>query len=575
MSVAVELQRIYTEEFLYVVRVLKRREAAVEAPRAVYTDAVEQTAEVRLRLVKLVFETPRPLSYQLDLSLPQIAKIDVRLKPLSPSLEKPRQISLQLECGVPPVKPLTASLKPIAVSFQGAPQIRLGLSFEPHRIAPLRLKLAEISPSFERPREVSVSVDFSIPSLAAALPQPGPPDAPDEAAAPLEELDRLYSEPLLRLGVVISERPVVIVARPTSFGYVEFLKRVLREIYRVRSGGLPEPKHVSTLEDLRLLLPVDVGAGKRLFVLDLSQGRAQEPEAEDRLEVKGRDLERLRDRLRELFSQALGFFVIYGDVSSIWEPLLTEAVRGYASVVPSPVEVSMRPGRLPFYVLLANVMWGRISDPVLDYKRLGFRDFDEFVVWLEDEYWRRLGEVSFEVLYKTKPSAGERESELHYLAKAFVVRHLAERVGLHCVETEKEEGAVVFDVVVDHEKAVTCGSLQGLVVEVETLYGTGTVVHKLVETVKRAGKRKMWIVVPNPQAVIYLPLLLRTRRELRKEHDVEFYTLDVTSRGLVRLTDVATMLVKKWKETTEGAEEAKRHAATPFTAKDSATQIDT
>jgi hypothetical protein len=35
------------------------------------------------------------------------------------------------------------------------------------------------------------------------------------------------------------------------------------------------------------------------------------------------------------------------------------------------------------------------------------------------------------------------------------------------------------------------------------------------------------------------------------------------------------MLVKKWKETTEGAEEAKRHAATPLTAKDSATQTDT
>jgi hypothetical protein len=123
------------------------------------------------------------------------------------------------------------------------------------------------------------------------------------------------------------------------------------------------------------------------------------------------------------------------------------------------------------------------------------------------------------------------------------------------------------------------------VVEVETLYGTGTVVHKLVETVKRAcmrklvetveraGVRKMWIVVPNPQAVIYLPLLLKTRRELRRKYDVEFYTLDVTSRGLVRLTDVVSILVKKWKETTEGAEETKRHTA--LTAKDSATQIDT
>jgi hypothetical protein len=542
------------EELLYVVRVLRRREAAVEVPRAAPVDAAEQTVEVRLRLVKPVFETPRPLSYQLDLSLPQIAKIDLRLRPLSPSFEEPRQISLQLEYGVPPVKPLAASLKPIIVSFQGAPQIRLGLSFEPPHIAPLRLKLAEISPSFERPREVSVSVDFSVPSLATASPQPGPPDAPE---APLEELEEAYSEPLLRLGVVISERPVVIVARPTGFGYIELLKRVLREVYRVRSGGLPEPRHVSTPEDLRLLLPVDVGAGKRLFVLDLSRSRAQGPKADDLLKEKSRDLDRLRDRLRELFSQEFGFFVIYGDVLSIWERVPAEAAGGYASVVPSPVEVSMKPGRLPFYVLLANAMWGRVSDPVLDYERLGFRDFDEFVVWLEDQYWRRLGEVSFKVLYKTKPSAGERESELHYLAKAFVVRHLAERVGLNCVKTEKGEDTAVFDVV------VTCGGLQELVVEVETLYGTGTVVHKLVETVERAGGRKMWIVVPNPQAVIYLPLLLRTRRELRRKYDVEFYTLDVTSRGLVRLTDVASSLVKKWKETTEGA---------PLTTKDSASQ---
>jgi hypothetical protein len=79
----------------------------------------------------------------------------------------------------------------------------------------------------------------------------------------------------------------------------------------------------------------------------------------------------------------------------------------------------------------------------------------------------------------------------------------------------------------------------------------------------------MWIVVSNPQAVIYLPLLLRTRRELRRRHYVEFYTLDVTSRGLVRLTDVASSLVKKRKETTEASEEAKRRAA--LTTKDSDT----
>jgi hypothetical protein len=94
------------------------------------------------------------------------------------------------------------------------------------------------------------------------------------------------------------------------------------------------------------------------------------------------------------------------------------------------------------------------------------------------------------------------------------------------------------------------------VVEVETLYGT--LVHKLVETVERAEKRKMWIVVPNPQALIYLPLLLRTRRELRRKYDVEFYTLDVTSRGLVRLTDVAGEEMERDDRRRRGGEATRR-----------------
>jgi acetolactate synthase regulatory subunit len=122
MAVVELRQGTSPEEFLYVVRVLRRREAAVmEMAHSARIDAAEQTVEVRLRLVKPVFETPRPLSYQLDLSLPQIAKIDLRLRPFSPSFEGPRQISLQLEYGVPPVKPLAASLKPITVFPRGPP----------------------------------------------------------------------------------------------------------------------------------------------------------------------------------------------------------------------------------------------------------------------------------------------------------------------------------------------------------------------------------------------------------------------------------------------------------------------
>jgi hypothetical protein len=62
---------------------------------------------------------------------------------------------------------------------------------------------------------------------------------------------------------------------------------------------------------------------------------------------------------------------------------------------------------------------------------------------------------------------------------------------------------------------------------------------------KPTGGHLLAVVVEDPEGA-------------EEEHDVEFYTLDVTSRGLVRLTDVASMLVKKWKETTKGAEEANK-----------------
>ena len=53
---------------------------------------------------------------------------------------------------------------------------------------------------------------------------------------------------------------------------------------------------------------------------------------------------------------------------------MPEALHCEAEVLWDAVEASMRLGRLPFYVLLANAVWGQVSDPVLDYGRLGFRD---------------------------------------------------------------------------------------------------------------------------------------------------------------------------------------------------------
>jgi len=155
----------------------------------------------------------------------------------------------------------------------------------------------------------------------------------------------------------------------------------------------------------------------------------------------------------------------------------------------------------------------------------------------------------------------------HYLTKAFIVNYLTRELteefrskgieedearvkALDCVETEYQLGNVRFDVYVKPD----CGSrLGGLVVEVEALYGTGTVVHKVLDTVEsrvKAGVNRLWVVVPNPQATILLPQLLKLEMHVKKRYnrDIEFYTLDVTSNVPIRLVDVVRRLLSRWRE---------------------------
>ena len=416
------------------------------------------------------------------------------------------------------------------------------------------------------------------------------------------EVDEVVNKVLFGLGRVVPDRPLVIIARRgNGFGYIEFLKRVLREVYRVRVGGLPNPKHLGHAEDLTLLMPIEVSAGGRLFVIDLTSDNLREllKDSVRLARIRGR----IRDRLRELFSQGFGFIMIYGDdndvsefLSGVWikEPI-GEGNFNYYSTVLSPVEVNLIDKGLSketirdFYTLLASMMWGRVSEAVMSYeevvRRFGSQQsdndnknrnsiedaFDRFVVWLEDGYWRSLeGSVSdFDVQVLVRPSVegdeGGLESMSHYLTKAFIVNYLIRELteefkgegvtedearsrALECVETEYQHGNVRFDVYVKPG----CGSrFGGLVVEVETLYGTGTVLHKVLNTIEsRVGVDRLWVVIPNPQAIIYLPQLLRLEMHVRRKYkgDIEFYTLDVTSGAPIRLVDVARRLLSRWRE---------------------------
>ena len=602
--------------YLYILRTRRRKGLGTlsiqTAPGSAGSTAVSEGEEIRIKLAKVGvrFERPAGIKLSLNAEAPSFsAPRQLQLVPVGVSFNRVGPISLKVDERAPVnvVPSAKVSLQPVTVSFSRPSAVSLQLDGSYHVPQRTTYELKPVSVTFAQPGQASLgSVSDEVRGLGVTLASSTKSDTtPAVAPSPhelsegeIEEIEKAVDSALFGLGRLVPDRPLLIVARHAKgFDYIEFLKRALREVYRVRVGGLPEPKHVSNVADLRPLIPVEVGAGGRLFVIDLVSGDLGDLLKNS--DVKGSSqalLVRIMDRLRELFSQGYGFIVVYGDhyIDILMRGAWPEAPRGgalqnYLLTIPRPSRASPEISKESLYVLLANLMWGRVSEPVMDYEDIG--SFDGLVVRLEDEYWKALEGAlkDFNIQVLVRPSAegdeAGRESMSHYLTKAFIVNYLVSRLteefkgkgakedearrrALECVRTEHQPGGanVRYDIYVkDKDANNDCGFMSKLVVEVETLYGTGTALHKVLDTIEsrvNAGADRLWVVVPNPQAVIYLSQLLRLERYARerfKGKEIEFYTLDVKGGAPVRLVEVARKLLDEWKrlkgKPTGGAEE--------------------
>ena len=111
---------------------------------------------------------------------------------------------------------------------------------------------------------------------------------------------------------------------------------------------------------------------------------------------------------------------------------------------------------------------------------------------------------------------------------------------------------MVPDIYVSRMCSEALGLRGGLDVEVKTLYGTGTVIHKVWTTILRRELlgnviSNVWVVVPNPSALTHIYYLLSLEGELRPLGDaVTLWTLNLDDNdlGLMRLDDVYRELRK-------------------------------
>ena len=356
-----------------------------------------------------------------------------------------------------------------------------------------------------------------------------------EVSIEREDVLEHFLKTMLPLSKMVMDRPFLILAeKPQNkmFDYIELLKRLLRELYRVYVGGLPSPTDLRTdFEEVKL----DVRAGKHIYVIDIDKVFGKE--------VKSKEY--VVDRLRELYSQSLGFLILYGSRSILKETKEILWSSRYVSAsfpkirflgkIQQPIEISVQEDHKIYNLI--NLLWGK----VLNFEEVDENiDLDSYSVMLEDEFYERIRELALspETVVKVEPSKKDEErldgeSLLHYGIKAFVVKYLIEheKIPEYNVFTEYEVGDIIVDVFTKHP-------MHGdLAIEVETLYGTVLPLLKLRKTIEsRLSKGlKLWIVIPNPQLMLFLKDIARLRSICRKKYldSIEFFVLDVYSRKLV------------------------------------------
>jgi len=338
---------------------------------------------------------------------------------------------------------------------------------------------------------------------------------PEEAASILDMLFDIDEETRKGLIHILYDRPRVIVAcKPPSaeLSYIELLKRLLREIYRVCAEGLPRPRHIS--KDLTEV-ELDISADRSVYVLADDSPQASES--------------RIRDRLRELFSQRYGFLVLYG----MEEKFTVKPGEDY----PYPITLKLVDRSKDHLMRVVKAFYGFVRETPLETGSL-----DLYTVLLEEHFYSEIRKLLSDVkmVLATEPSSEDEEgtgyeSALHFALKVFCVKYFIEK-GIKTVETEVDVPTVGrVDVLVRE------GRPSSLAVEIETLYDTGLPIIKLKKTIESRLKSglDLWIVVPPMQTFIYLNELLILRRLYREAYGerLELYTTDFGSGTLITLGD--------------------------------------
>jgi len=442
------------------------------------------------------------------------------------------------DIGIPKESGLERSLRPAIkepeVKVEPSEQVRIELRGEE---APPRhsTELAEV-------RQTAEPLTAELKS-EAATPEAGPEGRNSsllDKGLPLLPVIRELSE-----ISCVADRPVCIVLPKGEDSFVGAVAIICREIYRIVKGGMPKARWIS--KGLKEEIEDHLRAEGMVFVVDDPKCELfpdlEKTKTGDEL-FKKVDMEKVLDRMRELFSQDFGFIIFH--VNREWAGRLADLLREEAKSA-KVIEIqppALGPGEK---ATLASICWDFVEAD-------GFGTFDSIFEKCEKDFFDELenelkGSPNLELLQyiERDESAGWEHENM----KVAVVKLLAKELGAKSMEdvvkilkggeikTEHElEGRRRADIYVPS---------QNRYVEIETFYGTGNPMDKLKRTLQKYSGikgRVDVVLLTGIHALLYAPHLLELEKQYKPGHDlrVNFYIPDLKDGRLVSLREVLDLL---------------------------------
>lgn len=362
---------------------------------------------------------------------------------------------------------------------------------------------------------------------------------------------------------ILEDKPVVVIlAKSDNDNYGTTISILFREIFKELVGGLAIGR-IRSKGDKDI--EKDLRAEDRIEYIDDNKTEYVKCEYSGIKTFEKFKMcvnwEKLSDRLEELIFQ--GFGVIIFQVKRDYVERLKEEVEKrtgdrkpqililYPQIEGESLSLikekySEELNLIEIKKKIASACWGFVEPKGDDRWDEGIT-FDHLFSACENAFDERLKEVARSPIKINKEKIPSNmivmdsleESNYHYWMKVFAVKYLIENMKIPKENIVTEERLWQNGPIPDIKA-------NNVIIEIETLYGTGRPLNKIAETIKkyRGGGFEVWIVVKNIDVLFYYPEMIRLLENVNKDWGIhcKFLTLNLEDKKLIDIKEMKRVI---------------------------------